>query len=119
MQRRILVTGAAGYVGSVLCRQLLAQGFLVRGTDALLFGKKGVEELLDNPKFKFLQGNLCNAGVIDSALTGVEAVVHLAAIVGDPACKKFPDEATALMNVASRELFDKAESKGIRQLVAI
>jgi nucleoside-diphosphate-sugar epimerase len=117
VQPLILVTGAAGYVGSVLCRQLLAQGYLVRGLDVLLFGDAGIAELYDDPCFEFRQGDVCNAETRQSALVGVKAVVHLAAIVGDPACKKFPDEATALMDVASRGLFEEAEELGVKQFV--
>jgi nucleoside-diphosphate-sugar epimerase len=117
LQREILVTGAAGYVGSVLCRQLLAMGFRVRGLDVLLFGEGGLCEILDNPHFSFLKGDLCNADTRRRALADVHAVIHLAAIVGDPACKQFADEATALMDVASRALFEEAEAAGVELFV--
>jgi nucleoside-diphosphate-sugar epimerase len=117
LQKEILVTGAAGYIGSVLCRQLLEQGYRVRGVDVLLFGDAGIQSLVDHPHFQFLQGDLCDAGVRALALKGVWAVVHLAAIVGDPACKRFPDEATALMDGASRALFEEAEVEGVERFV--
>ncbi|MFM2377414.1 MAG: hypothetical protein RLZZ165_2511 [Bacteroidota bacterium] len=117
LQGRILVTGAAGYVGSVLCRQLLEQGFLVRGVDALLFGAAGIAALRTSPAFEFVQADLCGAGVAESSVKGVEAVIHLAAIVGDPACERYPVEAAALMDAASRTLFEAAEAAGARKFI--
>ncbi len=117
LQREILVTGAAGYVGSVLCRQLLGLGYRVRGLDILLFGDAGLADLSQNENFSFLQGDLCDAKVRKQALVNVQAVIHLAAIVGDPACKLFPEAATALMDVASRALFEEAELAGVERFV--
>ncbi|MFN8394312.1 MAG: NAD(P)-dependent oxidoreductase [Bacteroidia bacterium] len=117
MKGWVLVTGAAGYVGSVLCRQLLAQGYRVRGVDVLLFGDAGIAELRGNPDFELIVGDLCAASVRQLALNDVWAVVHLAAIVGDPACKKFPEAATALMDVASRALFEEAVAAGVERFV--
>jgi nucleoside-diphosphate-sugar epimerase len=115
--RLILVTGAAGYIGSVLCRQLLARGFRVRGIDLLLFGGAGLEGIIAHPNFQFLGGDLCEPSLVHAAVNGVDAVVHLAAIVGDPACKRFPEQATALMDVASRDLFEAAAAHHVQQFV--
>jgi nucleoside-diphosphate-sugar epimerase len=117
LQREILVTGAAGYVGSVLCRQLLTAGYRVRGLDVLLFGDAGLKDLRKHENFSFVQGDLCDPKTRKKALVNVQAVIHLAAIVGDPACKKFPEEATALMDVASRALFEEAEAAGVERFV--
>lgn len=117
LQRQILVTGAAGYVGSVLCRQLLNIGYTVRGVDVLLFGDAGLVDLYSHPHFSLIKGDLCDPAIRKEALMEVDSVIHLAAIVGDPACKKFPEGATALMDVASRKLFTAAEQIGVKRFV--
>jgi nucleoside-diphosphate-sugar epimerase len=114
---RILVTGAAGYVGSVLCRQLLAAGFEVRGLDSLIFGGQSLLELMPLPAFEFVKGDLRDETLVAKSLSGVDAVVHLAAIVGDPACKQFPDDASQVMDVGSRALYHAAADAGVRHFV--
>jgi nucleoside-diphosphate-sugar epimerase len=116
-QGTVLVTGAAGYVGAVLCRKLLAAGFSVRGTDVLLFGGESLLELLDHPRFEFVRADLCHAAALPGLLAGTTTVIHLAAIVGDPACKAFPEQATALMDVASRALYQAASEAGSSHFV--
>src|SRR5918912_1542192 len=57
MATRVLVTGAAGYLGSVLCEHLLDAGYQVVGLDSLLYGQSGLFHLCHNPNFDFLQGD--------------------------------------------------------------
>ena len=116
-QLKILVTGAAGYIGSVLCRQLLAEGHLVRAYDNLLFGGESLLELLPNPNFTFVKADIREVAVLKEALRGMDAVVHLAPIVTDPACKKFPEEASEIMDKGSRVLFETARSLGVARFV--
>src|SRR5580693_6682569 len=90
---RILVTGGAGYVGSTLVPMLLEQGHKVRVYDSLKFGGHGLLPCCQNRFFELMKGDVTDADGFKKALDGMDAVVHLAAIVGYPACKKEPQVA--------------------------
>ena len=117
MSKKVLVTGGAGYIGSVLVRTLLDKGFYVRALDSLKFGGEALYDVAQHPKFEFMKGDLRNDAEIDRALEGMDHVAHLAAIVGDPACSKFPEEAEEVNWTASVRLFEKAEEAGIKRFV--
>ena len=90
---KILVTGGAGYVGSVLGRQLLARGHRVHVLDNLMFGGNTLLPLFINPNFSFAKVDICDRAAVEAEMDGVDAVVHLAALVGYPLCKKMPNRA--------------------------
>jgi nucleoside-diphosphate-sugar epimerase len=102
---RILVTGGAGYVGSTLVPALLEQGHKVRVLDSLRFGGHGLLPCCQHRgSFELIKGDVCDEPVVKKALDGVDAVVHLAAIVGYPACKKEPHVAQATNVEGTRTL---------------
>lgn len=114
---KVLVTGGAGYIGSVLVRQLLAKNFKVRVLDSLKFGGDALYEVMLHPNFEFIHGDVRNPDDVSKALAGVEAVAHLAAIVGDPACKKYSEEAIQTNWEGSVALFNMAEKAGVKRFV--
>ncbi len=108
----VLVTGAAGYIGSVLVRQLLSKGYRVIGIDSLLFGGESLIGVYNDPNFKFVKADIRNAAAVAEVLKETDAVVHLAAIVGDPACAKQPELATATNWEAAKSLFEACVASG-------
>ncbi len=115
--RTILVTGGAGYIGSVLVRRLLMQGHRVRVLDNLSFGGEALLGVIGERNFQFHQGDIRKPKDVETALEDADAVVHLAAIVGDPACKREPELATAVNRIGSELLLDKALKNGIERFV--
>lgn len=104
----VLVTGTAGYIGSVLTRHLLARGYKVWGLDILMFGGEGLREFQQNPNYTFIKADIRELKTYKSILNEVDAVIHLAAIVGVPACLQFPKLTHETNWVATKELFDLA-----------
>jgi nucleoside-diphosphate-sugar epimerase len=87
---RLLVTGGAGYVGSVLVPHLLGIGHQVRVLDNLMYGGRSLLPCFAERGFAFLKGSILDEGRLKQALDGVDAIIHLAGIVGYPACKRDP-----------------------------
>lgn len=95
--KKVLVVGGAGYIGSVLVRQLLNRGYTVTVLDKLLFGKSSLQQIESHPHFFIIEGDTSHLDVIMKAIKNVDAVIHLAEIVGDPACALDPEK-TQQMN---------------------
>jgi nucleoside-diphosphate-sugar epimerase len=95
-EMRILVTGGAGYVGSTLVPMLLEQGHRVRVLDTLKFGGLGLLPCCSSRFFELKKGDVCDPPAVRAALDGIDSVIHLAAIVGYPACKKEPQLAQTI-----------------------
>ena len=93
MKLKILVTGAAGYIGSMLCTKLVSLGFEVIAVDILKYEKNSLSHLFYFKNFKFIKADICNAKVIKNLLKNINVVIPLAALVGAPLCEKFRKEA--------------------------
>ncbi len=94
--KRIVVTGGAGYYGSLVVRQLLADGYQVHVIDNLMYGPMSLMELFIHPRFSFTRGDVLDTELLKRELDGAWACVHLAALVGYPLCKKEPERAVAV-----------------------
>lgn len=89
----VLVTGCAGYLGSVLVGKLLDKGYRVKGVDVLWFGDESLKHLISHPNFQFSPLNVRDGEEMGKLLYDVDAVVHMAALVGEPACAPRKDTA--------------------------
>lgn len=94
---KILVTGGAGYIGSILVPELLIQGYTVTVLDSLMHGQNPLLECCANPKFDFIKGDICDEGLISELIPQFDVILPFAAIVGAPACKINPS-VTRLVN---------------------
>ncbi|MFH1846210.1 MAG: NAD-dependent epimerase/dehydratase family protein [Candidatus Omnitrophota bacterium] len=115
--KNVLVTGGCGFIGSILVERLLDEGFSVKVIDNLMYGNKVPEHFENNPNFKFIKGDVRRKEDIIKVLTGIDNIIHLAAIVGDPACKKDPELAKETNLNASISLFETAKKMGVKRFI--
>jgi nucleoside-diphosphate-sugar epimerase len=113
----VLVTGGAGYIGSLLSGVLLQRGERVTVLDKLLFGGESLLGHWHHPAFRFAPVDV-TSDPLERHLEGVDALVHLAAIVGFPACQAVGRPVAWLYNVeATRRLWESAERAGVGRFV--
>ena len=115
--RHVLVIGGAGYIGSALLPKLLEKGYRVRLLDLLIYGTEPIENLIGHPNLEVMQGDFRHVEKVVEAMHGVDSVVHLGAIVGDPACD-LDEELTIEVNLtAARMIAQVAKGWGVERLI--
>jgi nucleoside-diphosphate-sugar epimerase len=115
--RRALVIGGAGYIGSALLPMLLDRGYEVRVLDLLIYGKDPISPWLDDPRLEVIQADFRQIDRVVSAMQDVDAVIHLGAIVGDPACALDEGLTTEINLMATRVIAEIAKGYGVRYFV--
>lgn len=91
-ERHVLVAGGAGYVGSVLTPALIGAGHRVRVIDSLLYeNSDSLAAVADHERFEFVHGDVRSSNDVSAAMKGITDVILLAALVGDPVCKRNPE----------------------------
>lgn len=114
---KILVTGGAGYIGSTLVPMLLAEGHSVRVVDTLLHDGSPLLPNWSHPGFEFVRADIRDAASRKVAVAGMDSVVHLAAIVGDPACSRQPELARSVNLESSLALIEDSQRAGVSRFV--
>ena len=119
MKKNILVTGGAGYIGSTLVTLLLSKGYDVTVYDNLSFGGESLFGAWMYPHFTLIKGDISDDALIDSvlAVNHFDTIVHLAAMVGDPACAKQPERARKVNYDSSLGLLQCALKHKVRQFI--
>ena len=102
----VLITGGAGYVGTALIPQLLAQGYKVTVFDSLLFGGDPILPFFRDSNFSFVRGDIRDKSALEEVVKKNDVIIHLAAIVGYPACRKDPTLATSVNVDGTQNLID-------------
>ena len=115
--RNVLVIGGAGYIGSALLKKLLDRGYRVRLLDMLLYGTDAIKDILDHPRLEILQADFRHIDKVVDAMRGMDACIHLGAIVGDPACA-LDEELTIEVNLmATRMIAEVAKGSGVSRFI--
>src|ERR671919_240158 len=111
MSAHVLVTGAAGYLGSILCEHLLNAGYRVTAVDKLIYGQNRLFHLCANPDFEFVFGDVRDEALMRRLAQGADVLIPLAAIVGAPACDRDPSLARSV-NLEAIRLLNRLRSAG-------
>src|SRR5712691_9974706 len=115
--KQVLVTGGAGYVGSVLVPKLLAAGYGVTVLDLFLYGEDVIDAAKSNPKLRLIKGDLRHLPTVEAALAGCDAVIHLACISNDPSFELDPELGKSINLDAFRPLVRAAKAAGVRRFI--
>jgi nucleoside-diphosphate-sugar epimerase len=120
--RHILITGGAGYIGSMLTSELLRANYRVTVLDSLLFGGESIVPFLHHPNFHFIKSDVTENRAVRDAVKRdwqkPDAIVHLAAIVGFPACQAVGKSVAWKYNVeATKNVYGQASDLGVEKIV--
>jgi len=113
----VLVTGGAGYVGSVLVPRLLSEGYEVRVLDLYLFGDDVLDAVKDNPALEQIKGDLRDQDLLHKILPGCDSVIHLACISNDPCFELNPDLSKSINYDAFRPLVAISKESGVKRFI--
>lgn len=109
----VVVLGGAGYIGWHTVDLLLRQGYEVRVLDRLMYGRQSIAEFATHPRFELIEGDVTDITKLTRAARNASAVIHLAGLVGDPACAVDTDFTRHTNIVATRMAKEVAQSLGV------
>jgi len=115
--KQVLVTGGAGYVGAVLVPKLLEDGYRVRVLDLYLYGEHVLDAVKGHPSLEQIRGDIRDRAVVERAMRGSDAVIHLACISNDPSFELDPELGRSINYDAFLLLVDAARDAGVRRFI--
>jgi len=118
--KKILIIGGEGYIGNVVTQNLLDSGYCVISYDNLLFNNNHcVLHKIQYPNYQFIFGDMLDTKHLTSVLDGVDVVVLLAGLVGDPITKKYPNESAVINDGGVKNVIDFCAEKNIGQFIFV
>src|SRR5262245_4895573 len=113
MSQTVLITGAGGYVGTMLVERLLSRGYAVRGLDTFWFG----DFLPAHPRLEKIKGDMRDREVVARSVKGADAVIHLACLSNDPMSELDAELTKAINFTACRDVVVQAKAAGVRRFL--
>lgn len=115
--KSVLVTGGAGYVGSVLIPKLLKKGYKVKVVDLYMYGDNVLDAVKNDPNLKQIKGDIRDSKMLERELQGIDAVIHLACISNDPSYELDPQLGRSINYDATTRLVDLAKRSGVKRFI--
>jgi len=115
MERKILVTGGAGYVGCRLVPALLSNGYGVRVLDNMIYGDEGLSALRNDAEI--VRGDIRDQAAVEKSLSGIDSVIHLACISNDPSSDLNPLLTKQINYDGHALLVDAAKKEGVNRFI--
>ncbi len=115
--KKVLVTGGAGYVGSVLVPKLLDRGYRVKVLDLYIYGENVLDAVKDNPNLEQIKGDIRDRALLEKVIPGTDALIHLACISNDPSFELDPQLGKSINYDAFLGLVDVAKHCGVKRFI--
>ena len=115
--KNVLVTGGAGYVGSVLVPRLIHEGYNVKVLDLYLYGENVLDSVKDSPNLEQIKGDIRDQELLNKSLSGCDAVIHLACISNDPSFELNPGLGQSINFDAFGPLVRISKQKGVKRFI--
>jgi len=116
-KQKVLVTGGAGYIGSILTEKLLTQGYDVVVFDDLSYTDIGIRHLYDNPRLLLIKGDIRDPNTVNIAVKNIDSVIHLAAIANDPSGEVDPSLTRSINLDSYYYLLQSAKEAGVARFI--
>lgn len=115
--RKVLVIGGAGYIGSALVEELLDLGLQVSVLDAMHYGEETLSRVVGHPNLTLIREDFRHIEALTRTMSGVGSVIHLGGLVGDPACAVDSDLTVDVNITATKVIGEIAKARGVRRFI--